>query len=102
MIEDINPKEGPPESIVVVYGTNFNTDRETYTIIYEDATKGFFVPETETGQIRNTLVQAYPDSLLIQIPDGFQQGRIRITTKTSGQPTGIRYELRSPEFTVLY
>ncbi len=102
-IADITPKTGPPGTIVTLHGTNFNPDPDAYLVIYDDfVTKKFFMPTTENGQVINTLVRSYSDSLLIEIPDGFQAGEVRISTESSGLPLGARYELRSPVFTVTY
>ena len=102
-ITDITPTTGPPGTIVTLHGTNFNPNPDAYLVIYDDfVTKKFFMPTTENGQLTNTLVRSYSDSLLIEIPDGFQAGEVRISTETSGLPLGARYELRSPMFTVTY
>jgi len=95
------PEEGPPGTIVKMLGNNFNPDETSYLIIYEDSLTGFFVPTIDDGKVLNTLISASPDSLLIQIPEGFSKGRIRIFNETLGQPLNIRYTLFSSEFKVI-
>ena len=51
--------------------------------------------------LRNTIRAAYPDSLQIEIPEGFQKGRIRIITSTRSRPEKVAYEVVTPVFTVL-
>lgn len=101
-ITNITPTTGSPGTIVTLHGTNFNPNPDACLVIYDDfVTKKFFAPTTENGQVINTLVHSYSDSLLIEIPNGFHAGEIRILTETSGLPSEARYELRSPIFTVI-
>ena len=102
-ITGITPTTGPPGTIVTLHGTNFNSNPDVYLVVYDDfVAKKLFIPTTENGQVVNTLIRSYADSLLIEIPSGFQTGKVCVSTETSGLPSGVRYELRSPMFTVTY
>ncbi|NJN25307.1 MAG: hypothetical protein HC819_04685 [Cyclobacteriaceae bacterium] len=95
------PQEGPPGTIIKMIGKNFNPNEELYLILYEDALNGFFIPLTESGQYLSTLLTASSDSIIIEVPTGFRQGRIHIFTETNGQPN-TRYTLFSPKFKTIY
>lgn len=100
-VTSLSPNTGPTGTIVTVSGTNFNLDTAAYAVVYAKPDATFFVPTNEDdGTFRNKLRAAYPDSLLIQIPEGFPGGRIRILTATVGKPQKTAYELTTPTFTV--
>ena len=97
-VTDISPKTGSTRTIVTIYGNNFNPFEDAYFVYYEDPVDGLFVPRTDDGIYLSTLLFASKDSLKIQIPYGFQGGRVRLNTETVGQPLNSRYNLRTPEF----
>ena len=63
-ITDISSRVSDLGTIASVSGNNFNPDTSSYAVTYEEA-DGVLIPQKEDGTIRNTLLEAYPDSLLI-------------------------------------
>ncbi|MGB3780792.1 MAG: IPT/TIG domain-containing protein [Tunicatimonas sp.] len=100
-ISEVMPRSSLSETVLTVLGSNFSSDKASYGILYHKADGTVFFPTNDEGTYRNTLLEAYADSLLIQIPEGFREGHIRIITKTIGEPTNMVYELFTPYFTVL-
>lgn len=99
-ITDISSRMSDLGTIALVSGSNFNPDTSSYFILYEKLDGGFLVPQNEDGTTRNTLLKVYPDSLLIQVPESFREGRIRILTETVGKPDSTFYFLNTPVFRV--
>ncbi len=93
---------GPPGAMVTIVGKGFNPNMGTYIVYYEDLSEGFFVPVTEDNKYINTLLSASSDSLRLEIPKKFQEGRVRLNLETLGRPSNARYTIFTPEFTITH